>query len=124
VADERGGFSQTTEGVVILAKVYIEKDAPYRNPKILAAAKDEVCTLRVMCNGSRDTTVWCHSPYLEHGKATGRKAHDCFGCFGCYYCHQWLDGLLGTWLSQDHRAVFLRAMLESWLILLRKKVLK
>lgn len=115
-------------GDVRVARVYeaIERDEEYRNKKIRDAAEGEQCTLLVpgICRDETLTTVWCHSPYQEHGKAGKRKAHDCFGCIGCHRCHTWLDGAHHQMDVLDAYHTFIRAMCRSWLVLLRKGVLK
>lgn len=111
-----------------MARVYdaITRDEEYRSQKILDAAKGEHCTLLIpsICRDETETTVWCHSPYPEHGKAAKRKAHDCFGCIGCHRCHTWLDGPVSQIDATDKFRLFIRAMCRSWLVLLRKGVLK
>lgn len=60
---------------------------------IRASARGEACTLRLpVCNGNRETTVWCHSNRAEDGKGMGIKARDEEGCYGCSACHAFLDG--------------------------------
>ncbi len=104
------------------AKVYLEKDERYVNKRILESANGMHCTVNgPLCIGGTGTTVWAHSPYPEHGKAGGRKAHDCFGCYACYVCHLWLDGPVDL---ATKRFTFFKAMAASWLILLRTGVLR
>lgn len=57
------------------------------------AARGEPCTLCIpgVCNYDTETSVWCHSNRLEHGKGMGIKAHDIYGCIGCSACHAFLD---------------------------------
>lgn len=66
----------------------------HRSDKVRQSAKDMTCALRIpgVCQGRRETVVWCHSPYLEDGKGTGTKSHDILGCYGCADCHDVLDG--------------------------------
>ena len=69
-----------------------EKRIPYRNSKILKAAKGQSCTIHSpWCNGNPETVVACHSNYHEDGKGAGQKADDIFVAFGCSDCHRWLD---------------------------------
>ena len=63
------------------------KPQPYRNPKLLALAKDCPCAL---C-GKSGTTVSAHSNYSEHGKGMGRKADDAYIAFLCHKCHMAID---------------------------------
>jgi hypothetical protein len=72
----------------------IKRKRPYVDPaekKIRDSARNEECTLRFefVCNGRTDTTVYCHSNLLEHGKGAGLKAKT--GCYGCFNCHNVLD---------------------------------
>lgn len=107
------------------AKVYLERDEPYRNPKILASARGETCTVNgPTCNRDQRTTVWAHSPYMEHGKSGARKAHDCFGCFACSACHDFIDFRVDNAEFGEVKPMFMAAMVRSWLVLLRKGVLK
>jgi len=109
----------------MVAKVYIEKDTRYVNQKILDSAIGQDCQISGPgCLGTTPTVVWCHSPFREHGKAKGRKAHDCFGCYGCRVCHDWIDGREHQIDAGEKRRAFYRAMSRSWLILLRQGVLK
>ena len=60
---------------------------------IRKAAKGQDCTLRIpgVCNWDPETTVLCHSPFLESGRGMGLKAPDTEACFGCCNCHDVLD---------------------------------
>ena len=50
---------------------------PYRNKKILNAARDEQCCINSpACNYNTETVVACHSNYQEDGKGMGRKADE------------------------------------------------
>lgn len=63
-----------------------------RSQKIRDSAEGETCDIQApVCNGNTATVCWCHSPFQEHGKGVGLKAHDHEGCYGCSACHQWLD---------------------------------
>lgn len=111
-----------------MARVYdaIPKDARFRKQAILDSAEGEHCQVNsFMCNHRPETTVWAHSNYPEHGKGTSIKAHDIFGCYACSQCHHWLDCIARAAnevkSQKDH---FIRAMHRSWLILVRKGVLK
>lgn len=65
----------------------------YRNQALLDLAEGEECLLRVprYCQGTKDTTVACHSNRLQDGKGKGIKAHDWAIAFGCVGCHYFLD---------------------------------
>lgn len=60
---------------------------------IRKAARGQDCTLRIpgVCNWNPETTVLCHSPFLESGRGMGLKAPDEEACFGCCNCHDVLD---------------------------------
>jgi hypothetical protein len=111
-----------------MASVYIEKDIAYRNIAIRQSARDAQCTVHSpFCRQRHDTCVWAHSPFPEHGKAGGLKAHDHAGCYACQDCHAFLDGGWTThrhWTRDKVKALFCDAMVKSLLILLRKGVLK
>ena len=107
-----------------MARVYdaIPKDERYTNKAIRDSANGEYCQVNhIGCSHDHRTTVWAHSNYPEHGKGTGLKAHDIFGCYACSFCHMWLDGPINT---AEKKMKFLSAMARSWLILVRKGVLK
>ena len=100
----------------------------YRNPKILAHARDQVCQ---NCGREDGTTVAAHSNLAEHGKAKGMKAHDLFEAELCSTCHSWLDQGTGIDPSgryqdthSDKREMFLAAMFKTQIILLRDGILK
>ena len=85
-----------------------------REPKILEAARDEVCALRFDGCQGRIGVVWAHSNAPEDGKAMGTKADDIFGCFACHHCHDILDGRKKGPSSEYIGYRFTRAMKESW----------
>ena len=71
----------------------MQKRKPYRNKKILNAAKGEECLIQSpYCNNDPDTTVACHSNEGDDGKGGSQKADDCFVAFGCSACHAFVDG--------------------------------
>lgn len=81
-------------------------------------AKDQHCTLQIrgVCLGNTETTVWCHSPWMLHGKGGSLKSHDCFGCFGCRACHDWLDSRSHKDVPKAERIEAFRcAMDRTWL---------
>lgn len=97
------------------------KRQPYRNKKILNAARGEQCTIgSPECNGNPETTIAAHSNYYEDGKGKGLKADDCFVAFACSSCHRWLDE--GT--DPMRRDLFHRGMKRTWRRILDKGVLK
>jgi hypothetical protein len=65
----------------------------YRNPALLALAKDEECLTRVptYCWGGIESTVSAHSNRTRDGKGKGIKAHDWCIAFACGGCHFFLD---------------------------------
>jgi hypothetical protein len=67
----------------------------HRNPKLLATAKGQQCTLLLTHGLGHDpaTVVWAHSDSQIHGKGRGIKSHDCFGAHVCFYCHETLPTL-------------------------------
>ena len=107
-----------------------EKRVPYRNKKILQAARGEECTINSpVCNYDPSTVVACHSNSQEDGKGMGQKADDCFVAFGCSACHKWLDE--NVWYNSDNRLdlmekaeYFHRAMKKTLRRLLDMGVLK
>ena len=65
----------------------------YRDPNLLAMARDKECLLTIpgICNGRTDTTVAAHSNLGIHGKGRSLKAHDAYSVQACSSCHTWLD---------------------------------
>jgi len=56
------------------------------------SARNRTCKMNAhCCNGNRETTVWCHSNFSEHGKGLHLKAKDIFGFDGCSSCHEYFD---------------------------------
>lgn len=69
------------------------KRKPYRNKKILEAAKGEECLIQSpYCNYDPNTVVAAHSNECDDGKGAGQKADDCFIAFACSSCHDYVDG--------------------------------
>lgn len=102
------------------------KRIPYRNPKLLKAARWQQCTLQVpgICNGDTETTVAAHSNYGEDGKGMGQKADDHCIAFACSSCHDWLDGRRNDYLTDERDFYFHRGMKRTIRILLAMGVLK
>lgn len=100
----------------------------YRNPKILAHANGQACQ---NCGRQDGTVVAAHSNLSGHGRGSHHKAHDLFVAFLCSECHRWLDAggkykdPTGLWSATqpDKRAMFLRAMFKTQIILLRDGVI-
>lgn len=79
---------------------------PIRAPKLLAAARGQICTLRIpgVCAGGTETTVAAHRP---GGGGMGTKGDDLHIADACAACHDAIDGrtrvgidreaLLGYW---------------------------
>ncbi len=90
----------------------------YRNPKILAMAKE--CPRCMACGKANNgTIVACHSNSQRYGKGMGTKAHD-LPAYLCAYCHDLLDGREKSNLSrQDREHMFLDAAWWSVLWLLQ-----
>ena len=88
------------------------KPQPYRNPKLLALAKDCPCAL---C-GKSGTTVSAHSNYSEHGKGMGRKADDCYIAFLCHKCHSKIDQGQGTYLEKKEDWLMAMSKTYHWLM--------
>ncbi len=100
----------------------LNRPAMYRNPRILASANGQFCTVRSPHCRNDNTVVWAHSNYLEDGKGKGIKAHDIFGCYACEACHRWLDQSGDS--KEMKRDVFHRAMKRSLLRLLEAGIIK
>jgi hypothetical protein len=88
------------------------KVKPYRNPKLLALAKDAPCSL---CD-STGTTVAAHSNYTEHGKGMGKKADDCYIAFLCYKCHMDIDQSKNTYLEKKEKWYLGMSKTYHWLL--------
>jgi putative nuclease YbcO-like protein len=92
------------------------KTEPKRNPHLLAMARGQSCTLRILevCNRDTSTTVAAHSNLSIHGKAKGRKADDQFHVHACSACHAWLD--FGPAPTKDKNEAFITA--HYWMVLI------
>jgi len=93
------------------------KPQPYRNPKLLALAKDAPCAI---C-GSYGTTVAAHANWAWAGKGMGRKADDSFVAFLCYKHHSAIDQGQGTYLEKE--SDWLIAMAKTYHYLLSNNLL-
>lgn len=102
--------------------IVVTKNAPYRNPKLLALARQAPRCMS--CHGwNHGDVVACHSNSQRHAKGMGTKAHD-LTAYCCAACHSLIDGRTGG-LSRDTRErMFLEAVYETTLWLLQEGLLK
>ena len=107
--------------------------APFRSPKLLAAAKGQQCTLKIpgVCVGGTETVVACHSPLGEDRK--GAKAPDFCVAWGCAACHDVLDRRKsftfgnytpGLITIEDQRYFFHRGLVSTLAMLFEKGIVK
>lgn len=92
---------------------------PYRNQKILDAARGEACTI---CEANDGTTVAAHLNESWAGKGAGQKADDCAVMFLCARCHDIYDRRIRVRQVEDWEV--LRAMYRTIRRLLDIGVLK
>lgn len=105
----------------------MRKEPRIELPKLRESARDKDCTiLSPWCQNRTETVVWCHSPFQEHGKGVGVKAHDIAGCYGCAECHAYLDLLSKQeGVPHDERLLlFYRACLRSLIVACREGVIR
>jgi hypothetical protein len=69
----------------------VPKPAAYRDLALLDMARGRPCLMPRPTHAGTDTTVAAHSNHLDHGKARGRKADDCYSVWACALCHGWYD---------------------------------
>lgn len=69
----------------------VPKPAPYRDRALLDMARGRACLMPRDTHAGADTTVAAHSNHMDHGKARGRKADDCYSVWACASCHTWYD---------------------------------
>lgn len=69
----------------------IQKPEPYRDRALLDMARGRPCLMPGDVHAGLETTVAAHSNHLDHGKARGRKADDCYSVWACATCHSWYD---------------------------------
>ena len=101
----------------------MQKRTPYRNKKILEAARGAPCMLNgPWCNHDPETTVFAHLNYSWAGKGLGQKSDDFAGFFGCSDCHRWYDEYAGN--HQNHPLYAFRAVIKTWRWLLDHEVLR
>ena len=98
-------------------------------PKILAAARGEMCTMNSpYCNHDPSSVVFCHLNQSYAGKGMGQKADDTAGFFGCSCCHDWYDGRMGpnvlSRTGYEGLYITLKAYVRTIRRLVEKSVLK
>ena len=78
-------------------------------------ASQKQCMLQVpgVCNFDWTTTVACHGNSHRYGKATGRKADDCYMVWGCSCCHYWLDRETDV-LYEERQSMFDTALVRQF----------
>ena len=61
--------------------------------KITESARGEDCLVRMpmICNFTKETTVWAHANGSAAGKGIGMKSHDLLGAYACSACHDAYD---------------------------------
>lgn len=94
-----------------------------KQTKITKFAKGRACTMHSpMCNGNSETSVWCHSNMLIHGKGRSIKADEPFGFIGCSGCNFWYDDSKATREEKD--AYFWPAFTRSLYILMQNDMVE
>lgn len=94
------------------------KESPYRNQKLLDAARGEHCKLNIpfACIGGTDTTVACHSP-LKEDRYGSQKSDDTCISDGCRGCHDYLDRrskMQGEHITEENQRYFFhRGMVKT-----------
>lgn len=69
----------------------IPKPEAYRDRALLDMARGRPCMFPLAVHAGTETTVAAHSNHMDHGKARGRKADDCYSVWACGACHSWYD---------------------------------
>lgn len=69
----------------------VVKEEPYRDRALLDMARGRPCLFPAAVHAGLETTVAAHSNHMDHGKARGRKADDCYSVWACAICHSWYD---------------------------------
>lgn len=90
---------------------------PFRSPELLALASMAPHCMHCWV-ANHGQIVACHSNSQMHGKGMGVKAHD-IPAYLCDECHSILDGRLGTLTRHEKTLMFLYAVYETWLWLMR-----
>ena len=85
------------------------------SPALREFASQKQCLLQVpgICNFDWTTTIACHGNSQRFGKATGRKADDCYMVWGCFCCHIWLDSKKDV-LYEDRQSQFDLALVRQF----------
>lgn len=92
----------------------------YRSKKIMASAKGQPCTADWCgCNGSTETTVFCHVRKFGIG-GMGIKPPDFIGFYGCAKAHRMFDHERDENWSWEGVS---RAMIQTQIILNKKGML-
>ena len=100
----------------------LSKRTPYRNPKLLAAAKDQPCMVNgPFCNHDPSTTVFAHLNESWAGKGYSQKADDFAGFMSCSTCHVWYDS---NKIPVPDQWIITRAMYRTWRNLLDREIIK
>jgi hypothetical protein len=89
--DEFSTLGNISNHIYFQAMTAFPKTNHYRDPHLLALARDRECLLRIpgVCN--QGETVAAHSNAGIHAKGKAIKAHDYFSVWACPRCHTWLD---------------------------------
>ena len=87
------------------------KEKRYRNKKILAGAKGQLCQ---HCGNNDGTIVAAHSNKSYHGKGMSRKADDDKTAYLCAVCHERYDNPSGNRrkLSQEEFEIAMKKTQE------------
>lgn len=92
---------------------------PLVSPKLRQSARGRDCTVRWHgCDGGGETTVLAHVPGA--GSGVGQKGDDCFAVYACHACHDHLDGRRQPRVPAED---ILRALNETWRIMLAEKLI-
>lgn len=108
----------------------LTKRIPYRNPKILAAAKNYSCLAKFPgCPQTFDDVAFRHFNKGWAGKGVGQKADDFAGFFGCQHCEDLYSGLMmdSVWwelFKKDEFYYLLRANYDTLRVLFEDGVIK
>ena len=89
------------------------KQASYRNPKLLALAKEAPFCMSCGAYNQRDV-VGAHSNSQTMGKGMGTKAHDLVALV-CSECHSIIDGRIGGYSREFRENKWLWAVVKSTL---------
>lgn len=91
----------------------VHKPKQWRCAALIEMARGRRCLLcpAGACSCTPGSVVACHSNLGIHGKATGRKADDCYSVWGGDRAHRWLDQPIGHGgpTKAEKEARFMRA---------------